>query len=37
MFVKIKIDDGEEPVFKKKYTSFTSIYGDLRKGGVICP
>ena len=37
MFVKLKIDDGEEPVFKKQYTSFSSIYGDLRKGGVICP
>ena len=37
LFVKMKIDEGEEPVFKKKYTSFSSIYGDLKKGGVICP
>ena len=37
MYVKARIDDGEEPVFKKKYTSFSSIYGDLKKGGVICP
>ena len=37
MFVKMKIDDGEEPMFKKKYTSFTDIYGDLKKGGIICP
>ncbi len=37
LFVKMKIDEGEEPVFKKKYTSFSNIYGDLKKGGVICP
>lgn len=37
MFVRTKIDDGEEPVFKKQYTSFSGIYGDLKKGGVICP
>lgn len=37
MFVKMKLDDGEEPMFKKKYTSFSGIYGDLKKGGVICP
>lgn len=37
MFVRTKIDEGEEPVFKKNYTSFTSIYDDLQKGGVTCP
>ena len=37
MLVKMKLDDGEEPIFKKQYASFSDIYGDLKKGGVICP
>lgn len=37
MFVRAKIDEGEEPVFRKNYTSFSSVYGDLQKGGVTCP
>lgn len=36
LYVQMRIDDGEEPVFKKQYTSFSSIYGDLAKGGVVC-
>ena len=35
-FVQMKIDDGEEPIFKKKYQSFTDIYKGLEKGGVVC-
>ena len=36
-YVKTKIDDGKEPVFKKQYSSFSEIYKDLEKGGVVCP
>lgn len=37
VFVSNKIDEGEEPIFKKKYTSFSGIYADLKGGGVVCP
>lgn len=37
MLVKIKLEDGEEPIFRKRYTSFSDAYGDLKKGGVVCP
>lgn len=37
MYVRMKIDEGEEPVFRKQYASFSDIYGDLKKGGTICP
>lgn len=37
LFVKMKVDEGEEPIFKKQYNSFSGIYGDLKKGGVTCP
>lgn len=35
-FVKRKIDEGEEPLFKKAYKSFSDVYKDLQKGGVVC-
>ena len=37
LFVSMKVDEGEEPVFKKQYGSFSDIYRDLKGGGVACP
>ena len=33
-FVKMQIDDGNEPIFKKRYTSPSEMYSDLKKEGV---
>mgnify|MGYP007032335912 CR=1 FL=1 len=36
MYVQMQIDDGKKPMFVKQYKSFTDVYKDLKKGGVMC-
>lgn len=35
-YVKMKIDEGNEPIFHKRYTSPSELYKDLKKEGVTC-
>lgn len=35
-YISAKMDEGEQPIFKRKVGSFTDIYKDLERRGVKC-
>lgn len=35
-FILTKIEEGEEPIFKKKHKSFSDYYADLERRDVVC-
>ena len=36
LFAQMEIDEGKQPIFRAKYSSFSDIYKGLEKGGVVC-
>ena len=35
-YITRRLEDGEEPKFKKKFSSFADMYGDLERRGTKC-
>lgn len=36
MFISVKLENGESPMFKRKYNSFSDIYKGLERRGTKC-